>query len=300
MSNKKSLVEQIRERLNTAAGKEIAKVFSEGENLMQVKSWIPLKPFIKLTTGGGEGFPCGHITQIVGKLDSGKTTLAMEGMIATQKLGGICYLIDSEHKFSLQRFQLMGGKPEEIVIIQVKTLEEAWEAIETILNMVRELRAEGNNIPMMALWDSIAGSTPKAMLEGAAEDQHFALEAKINNRNVRRLRQAIEETELAFVGINHYYMSTPKNKYEQPEMIIKGGEEISFFSTLILLTKKGAKITRNVLGKEQQIGRTTRFTVFKGHHSGRSIVTDVFVVDKGILESKEELAEYQKGLRGEF
>jgi hypothetical protein len=95
-------------------------------------------------------------------------------------------------------------------------------------------------------------------------------------------------------------MTQPKTKWEQSELIIKGGEEITFLSTLILRTKQGAKITRTVLGEEQQIGRTTRFFIHKGHFHGRTITKDVSVVDKGILESPEELEAYKKSLRGEF
>ncbi len=295
----KSLVDKIRERLNANSGKELTKSFGAEDDLLQVKSWIPLKPFFKQGTGG-DGFPCGHITTIIGKTDSGKTTLAMEGMIACQKLGGIAYLIDSEHKFSMGRFALMGGNPRDIVVIQTNTLEEAWTAYETILKEVVTLREEGVTAPMMLVWDSVAASVPESIMESEAGDAHMAVEAKINNKNARRLKQLIEKTELASVHINHYYMTNPKTKYEQPELIIKGGEELTFLSTLILRTKQGAKITRTVLGEEQQIGRTTRFFIHKGHFHGRTITKDVSVVDIGILETPEELEKYKKSLRGEI
>ena len=294
-----SLVDRIRNRLNENSGKELTKVFGEEDDLLQVKSWIPLKPFFKLGTGG-DGFPCGHITQIIGKPDSGKSTLAMEGMVACQKLGGVVYLIDSEHKFSMGRLALMGGNPKDIVVIQTETLEDAWTAINGVLNETQTLREEGILAPMMMVWDSVAASVPESMMASEAGDFHVALEAKMNNKNVRRLRQLIKKTEMACVFINHYYYTQPKTKYEQPQLIIKGGEEMAFLSTLILLTKQGAKITRTVLGEEQQIGRTTRFTVHKGHFHGRTIVKDVSVVDIGILETPEDLNEYKKTLRGDI
>lgn len=294
-----SLLDKIRSRLNENSGKELTKVFGEEDDLLQVKSWIPLKPFFKLATGG-EGFPCGHVTQIIGKPDSGKTTLMMEGMISCQKLGGVAYLIDSEHKFSMGRFKLMGGNPRDIVVIQTETLEQAWDAVEKILNEVTTLRDEGVKEPMMLGWDSVAASVPESIMESEAGDHHMAVEAKMNNKNIRRLRQLIKKTELACVFINHYYMTNPKTKYEQPELIIKGGEEMGFLSTLVLRTKQGAKITRTVLGEEQQIGRTTRFFIHKGHFHGRTITKDVSVVDIGILETPEELEKYKKGLRGEL
>ncbi len=291
-----SLVDRIRNRLNETSGKELVKVFGEGDSLLQVKSWIPLKPFFKLGTGG-DGFPCGHITTIIGKPDSGKSTLAMEGMVSCQKLGGIVYLLDSEHKFSMGRFALMGGNPKDVMVIQTNTLEEAWTAYEKILKEIECLREEGVVVPMMLVWDSVAASVPEAMMQAEAGDQHMSLEAKLNNKNSRRLKQLIEKTELAAVHINHYYMTVPKKKFEQPAVVIKGGEELTFLSTLILMTKQGAKIERTVLGETQQIGRITRFTVYKGHFHGRTITKDVNVVDVGILDD-EELAAYQKSLRG--
>lgn len=294
-----SLVDKIRNRLNENAGKELVKVFGENDTLLQVKSWIPLKDFFKKATGG-EGFPCGHITTIIGKPDSGKSTLAMEGMVSCQKLGGIVYLIDSEHKFSMGRLALMGGKPKDVMVVQTDTLEEAWTAYETILKEVLSLREEGIDAPMMLVWDSVAASVPESIMESEAGDHHVAVEAKLNNKNARRLKQLIEKTQLASVHINHYYMTQPKTKYEQPELIIKGGEELSFLSTLTIRTKQGAKITRNVLNEEQQIGRTTRFFVHKGHFHGRTITKDVSVVDIGILETPEELEKYKKSLRGEI
>ena len=50
-----SLVDRIRNRLNENSGKELVKTFGEGDSLLQVKSWIPLKPFFKSSTGG-DGF----------------------------------------------------------------------------------------------------------------------------------------------------------------------------------------------------------------------------------------------------
>ncbi|HEY5235505.1 MAG TPA: hypothetical protein VIJ14_04955 [Rhabdochlamydiaceae bacterium] len=294
-----SLVDRIRNRLNENSGKELVKTYGEGDSLLQVKSWIPLKPFFKLGTGG-DGFPCGHITQIIGKPDSGKSTLAMEGIVSCQKLGGIVFLIDSEHKFSMSRLALMGGKPKEVLVTPTDTLEEAWDALEKILAEVQTLREEGVKEPIMLVWDSVAASVPESIMEGEAGDAHFAVEAKLNNKNIRRLRQAIDKTELACVFINHYYKTNPKTKYEQQETVIKGGEELTFMSTLILMTKQGRKIERTVLGETQQIGRVTRFTVHKGHFHGRTIVKDVNVVDIGILESAEDLEKYQKSLRGEI
>jgi exopolysaccharide biosynthesis protein len=103
-------------------------------------------------------------------------------------------------------------------------------------------------------------------------------------------------------------MSQPKTRFEQPELIIKGGEEMGFLSTLIVLMKQGAKITRDITkevdGKSkkmtQKIGRMAKIDIVKGHFHGRTIVEEVAIVDKGILEYAEDLAEYKKSLKGKL
>jgi RecA/RadA recombinase len=292
-----SISDRMRAKLNAKKGDDFAKKFSAGEDLLQIKSWIPLKNFFKLSTGG-DGFPCGHITQIIGETDSGKTTLMMEGMVVCQKMGGVVYLIDSEHKFSMERFRLMGGVPEDVVVIQVDSLEQSWDAILAVCQTVSAENESGSSIPFMVCWDSIAASVPERILEEEeAGDSHVAVEAKINNKNIRKLRQMIKNANIACVFINHYYSTMPQPG-KPPKDIIKGGEELTFLTTLVIKTKKGRKIERGVGGETQKIGRYTKFEVYKGHFHGRTIEKEVAVVDIGILESDEALDDYKKGLRG--
>lgn len=300
MSENQDLIKKMRERLNAKKERDdYARTFSSEEDLLQIKDWIVLKPFFKLTSGG-DGFPCGHITQIVGEPDSGKTTLMMEGMVSCQKANGLVYLIDSEHKFSMARFKTMGGDPESIIVIQVESLEESWDAIKDIIETVDQERSNGFTGPVMMCWDSIAASVPQKITdEEEAGNAHVSVEAKINNKNVRKLRASIKKQGIALVAINHFY-TTMGAPGRPPKDVIKGGEELSFMSTLIIKTKKGAKIERGVKGMTQKLGRVTKFEVVKGHFHGRTIDQDVYVVDIGILENKEQFEEYKKTLRGEF
>lgn len=290
--------QKMRDRLN-AKKANYAQTFTSEQELLQIKSWIPLPLFFRQSTGG-EGFPCGHITQIVGEPDSGKTTLMMIGMVECQKAGGVAYLIDSEHKFSMSRFKLMGGTPEDVIVIQVDSLEDAWDAIKDVAAIIEEMRGDGFDKPIMLCWDSIAASVPKKIHdEEEAGNAHVSLEAKLNNKNVRKLRSVIKRTEIACVFINHYYSTMPAPG-KPPKDVIKGGEEITFMSTMVVKTRKGAKIERGIKGETQQIGRVTKFQILKGHFHGRTLEKDVFVIDRGFLETKEELDEYKKTLRGEF
>lgn len=298
MSNK-DLIAQMRERLNARAGKEVAKTFTVEEPLLQVEDWITMPDWFKHATGG-EGIPCGHFTQIIGESDSGKSSAAMEAMISCQKDGGLVFLLDSEHKFSMERYALMGGSPESVIVMQADSLEDSWDALKTILDSVRDERDAGFNGKVLVFWDSLAASTPKKIQdEDDAGSAHVALEAKINNKSIRKYRAALKELNVALLAVNHSYMTMPAPGRPSKE-VVKGGEELFFLSTLIIKTRKGAKIERGVQGQTQKIGRVTKFEVLKGHFHGRTINSDVYVVDKGILADKEALDEYKKTLRGVF
>src|SRR5271169_5874556 len=46
---------------------------------------------------GVGGFPKGRVIEIYGPESSGKTTLALQAIVQSQKNGGICAFIDAEH-----------------------------------------------------------------------------------------------------------------------------------------------------------------------------------------------------------
>lgn len=292
-----ALAQKMRDRLNKRAGKNIAREVKDTAELLQVEAWVEMPEYFN-KAAGGKGFPSGHITQIVGKSDTGKTTLLMEGMIATQRAGGIVYLIDSEHKFSFERFGEMGGIPEDIITISVDSLEEAWNAFDVVCKEIEQLRKEkdGADVPVFMAWDSVAASVPDSILEEEdAGDAHVSVEAKINNKNIRKLRQRIRKTRVTAVFINHTYKTMPK--FGIPEEILKGGSEMFFMSSLILKTKRRAWLTRTVDGQTQKFGVHALLEVFKGHLGGRRTTTEFYIVPEGVLKDKKELEVYKKEIK---
>ena len=291
MSDAKNLASQMRERLNKKAGKELTREVTRQEDLIQVKNWIEMPPYFQRAVGA-KGFPVGHITQIVGKSDTGKTTLVMDAMIRVQNSGGVVYLIDSEHKFSFERFALMGGKPEDIIIIPVDSLEEAWNAWQVVLEDITELRKKEKELPILAVWDSVAASVPDRILESDAEDAHVSVDAKINNIEVRKLRKRLKIADVTALFINHTYMTMPK--FGVAEEVVKGGSEIFFMSTLILKTKRRGWLKRTVNKVDERFGVWSLLEVFKGHLGGSKATTPFYIVGQGILPDEKSLDQYKE------
>lgn len=295
MSQTKNLAAQMRERLNKKAGKVLTKVITTAEELVQVESWIEMPPYFHRATGA-KGFPVGHITQVVGKSDTGKTTLIMEAMIRVQKSGGIVYLIDSEHKFSFERFRLMGGTPEDIIIIPVDSLEDAWNAWTTVNDDIEDFRKTDKETPVLAVWDSVAASVPDAILDSVAEQKHVSVDAKINNTEIRKLRKRIRDNKIAALFINHTYFTMPK--FGIPEEVVKGGAEMFFMSTLILKTKRRGWLKRTVNSIDEKFGVWSLLEVFKGHLGGAKATTPFYIVGQGILPDEKTLKEYKDLILG--
>lgn len=285
-----TLADKLKNSINKRLERPVAKTMEGIQDLLQVDDWIEMPSFFQKAVGG-KGFPCGHITQIVGESDTGKTTILMEAMVKTQKDKGLCFLIDSEHKFSFRRFTDMGGASEEVIVMSVDSLEEAWTALQAVVQEVTAIRETNPNVKILLAWDSIAASVPDALLDAESSDHHVSVEAKINNKEVRKARQAIKRSGIAAVFINHTYWSMPK--FGIAKEILKGGAEMFYLSTLIIKTKRKGWLERDVDTLTQRYGAHSLLEVFKGHLGGEKTTTEFYVVGKGILDNKKALDEYK-------
>jgi RecA/RadA recombinase len=296
-------INKLRDGINKDLGKKVALNLSVDE-IKQVDQWIPMPDWFKALIGEGEGIPCGHITQIIGETDTGKTSLTIQMMIACQKAGGIVFMIDSEHKFPWKRFTRFGGDINAVVPMVVDSLEEAWTAFDSMIDQVKLLRKTDKELPILMVWDSIAASIPDAILEGEAGQSHVAVQAKQNNQEVLKFRQAIRRYNVAAVLINHSYFEM--GGYGAPKEIIKGGKELGLQSTFIIKCQKMGWIDRTQDKVKQIIGVKTKLRPFKGHLSDIKGVVEVFMcgdtVDflsntEALKDAKERFDEVMSGVK---
>lgn len=300
-----SKAQEMRDRLNKK-GAARAKLDKSGkteplsvaassmEELLQVKDWIEMPEYFQRCVGN-KGIPCGHITQIYGDSDTGKTTIVMDAMIRVQKKGGVVYLIDAEHKFDFARFEVMGGVALDVVTIVIDSLEEAWNAFDDSLQTIKEVRDDGDEeTQFLLVWDSVPASLPDKILDADAGKAHVSVEAKINNTNVRRLRQKIKKTTAAAMFINHHYMTMPTFGYAKE--VLKGGSEMYFMSSLIVKTSRRGDLKRTVGGIDEIFGITSTLKCKKGHLGPVKATTEFYIAAPGILSTKEELDAYKATL----
>lgn len=188
-------------RLKNKLGDESITVLS-GDRVSGVKDWISTQhPMIDLAIGH-TGIPVGRITSIVGEPSCGKTTLCYHLLGETQLRGGIAILIDAENSaLDADRARQLGVNPNELLVIQPETLEDACNMMEDAIMLARE---DFPDKLVTVIFDSVAGIATKAEAEGEYGDHHMAQHAKIMSQALRKLPGLIAKHNITLVIVNQY------------------------------------------------------------------------------------------------
>ncbi len=221
----------------------------------------PLKTLLALP-----GIPYNKIIQVVGKPDSGKSTLALEMICSAQKKGIQVILWDSEQKFDANRLLRMGGVPKDVSLIKSNEILKGAEAVRNNINVVKSFYPDAK---MLVIWDSIGGSQSRSHAERQLDSEKHAQPGQDAKENGSVMK--------TFVGlINKYpdsiavYManqSYAKIGFMQKGDAAAGGTKIEYHSHFIVFLKRIKVLTKTVKGKLMKYGIITRATVTKGHLS---------------------------------
>ncbi|MDX1903887.1 MAG: recombinase RecA [Thermonemataceae bacterium] len=147
---------------------------------------------VDLALGIG-GLPKGRIVEIFGPEASGKTTLAIHTIVQCQKAGGIAAFIDAEHAFDRTYAEKLGMNPENIVISQPDSGEQALEIAEQLIR--------SGAIDLVVI-DSVAALVPKSEIDGDMGDSKMGLHARLMSQAMRKLTSIISKTNCCCVFIN--------------------------------------------------------------------------------------------------
>ncbi|MCZ2156858.1 MAG: DNA recombination/repair protein RecA [Bryobacterales bacterium] len=82
---------------------------------------------------GVGGFPRGHLVEIFGDPDSGKTTLGLEAIASAQRDGGVAAFLDSEHTLDLLYAARLGVDLERLVYSRPTAVHEAFELMRALV-----------------------------------------------------------------------------------------------------------------------------------------------------------------------
>lgn len=210
---------------------------------------------------GVPGLRFGHIVQIAGEPDSGKTSLSILAMQCAQAQGyGIIY-VETEGKTSTEDLVAAGLDPNGIIVVHTKITEEAFDtsnrAIDQFFNdypnekLLYVFDSYGNTISMR---DSELNLTEKVAQVGGA--------AKTNRMGIGALAAKQLKNPIAILIVNYTY-----NNLGSPGKTNAGGKALDFHCMLTLQSSRKSWYERTVGGKKVRAGANVIWKVYKNHYA---------------------------------
>jgi RecA/RadA recombinase len=246
------------------------------------KCWIKMPPFWEEITTL-PGIPMKRIVEFAGDANTGKTSLGMLCLVQAQKNSNLTILIDTEKKFSTDRFTSFGGNIDDIFLISENTLEDNITALEDLLKALKQSKAY-NNEGILIVFDSIATSITQNELSKEINDaEQVGIRAKVTKRAIQRCIVHCETYNASLIVINQNY---DKIGFMMKGSLNSGGKGLNYAKTLSLtLTKvKDIESTKN---KVKVIsGIITKIKVAKNH-----IQNGEFSVKETLLEIRAKSIE---------
>ena len=205
------------------------------------------------------GIPVGRITEITGMEASGKSLISAHLLANTQKKDGLAVYIDTENALNEEFARAIGIDVSKMLYIQLETVEDIFEVIESIIMKVRE--SSKDRLVTICV-DSVAAATTK--LEQAADyekDGWATARALVLSKAMRKITQLIGRQRICLVFTNQLRQKLGVS-FGDP-WTTSGGKALQFHASCRLRLKGMGQITTKVNDKKQCIGIKTRAQVVK-------------------------------------
>lgn len=188
-------------------------------------------------TGGG--FALGRHYELYGDENSGKSTIAYMTLALSQQRGNLCAVIDPEHSYDNERFEFLGGKPNDLLLQHPQTAEDAIAVMMMLAQLAAEQKIEA------ILIDSVSSLlTTDEKIKDPREEDRIASQARMMSRALRRITTVNKKT--LFLWTNQERMNVGI-KFGNPKTT-SGGRALRYYATGRIEFRKGSK----VLGKAKR------------------------------------------------
>ena len=228
----------------------------------EVRGWIPTgSDMLDLAISNREngGFPVGRITEITGLEASGKSLLAAHALASTQKQGGLAVYIDTENAVSRDFLEAIGLDLEKMLYVPLDTIEDVFEAIESIVEGVRK---SSKDRLVTIVVDSVMGASTKIeMAKEFDKDGYATSKAIILSKGMRKITNMIGREKICLLFTNQ--LRTRLGVAFGDPYTTSGGKAIPFHASVRLRLKSVGQIKMKKDGVDQVIGIKTRVQVVK-------------------------------------
>src|SRR5580704_5043877 len=194
------------------------------------------------------GFPRGRISEIFGPESSGKTTIALQVVAESQKIGGMAAYIDVEHALDPVYARKLGVDVDNLLVSQPDYGEQALEITNALIT--------SGSIDVLVL-DSVAALVPKAELDGEMGDSFMGVHARLMSQAMRKLTAIVSKSNTCLIFINQIREKIGV-MFGNPETTT-GGRALKFYSSVRCDIRRIAAIKDG----EAVIGNRTKVKIVK-------------------------------------
>ena len=205
MSNKDELAGILAGELNKQFKSHQVAYFLDGaqQTPTDITDWVStgstlLDLAISNTPNGG--LAAGRITEINGLEGTGKSLIGAHALASTQKKGGLAVYIDTESAVSAEFLQSIGVDTKSMMYIHLETVEDIFDAIETIVTKVRE---SDNDKLVTILVDSLAAASTKVEMDADFDKDGWATsKAIVLSKAMRKITQLTARQKVCLIFTN--------------------------------------------------------------------------------------------------
>lgn len=241
------------------------------------------------------GIPLGHITQVYGKSDTGKTSLMFHAAVQAQKQGIVPVIIITEGKIDWNRAAAMGLDVDNCIIEEnLKYLEDIFDFIDNkIVTNVMD-----GTLPhdVMVFWDSMGNTLSEKSIKinektGQREIKNtHMLAAAVKSERLSVLMDRINDTRKinypkaigAFI-INSVYTGTAAYVGAPIPEVVKGGNKVKYTASLMIKCNLVSKLEASTNGRKLKFGMVSKISVTKNHINGQEYSGEFVITPDSIL-----------------
>lgn len=279
-----------------------------GDVKFKDQKWIPFSKALQDALSI-PGAPMGHIIQLRGQSNTGKTTTAIEIAVSAQKIGILPVIIITEMKHDWNHWRTMGFEMDEIrdnkgnlkdydgFFIyrdggKLKCIEDVSAFMADILDEQKK-----GNLPydLCFIWDSVGSLPCELSLKQGKNDAMWNAGAMANqfgnfiNQQIVLSRKEESKYTNTFVVVNKTGVSRPSSPMERPRMTNKGGNTVYYDASLVLtfgnITNAGtSKIKATKNGKDVEFALRTKVSCDKNHVNGITTKNTIISTVHGFID----------------
>lgn len=195
------------------------------------------------------GLFVGKQNMFMGRRSSGKTTTSMKVIANAQKMypDKICVFIDMEDAFDSVWATKLGVDTDRLLVVKPETGEDCVDAVQAFCN--------AEDVCLVVL-DSIASLIPMKERDGAAEDVHVGIHAKLVTTMVRKVNSALTRAASRGQDLTVLYINQERAKIGgwappgQEPIGNPGGKALDHYTALQVVFKNKETISKDEEGFE--------------------------------------------------